>query len=186
MSQGGEGRDKGDHSHSKLRLLACYSQAGQLRPLASHWLLSLWLLSHWLLFSQSCEICSSPGVEYQRPLSAHWSATAGVNAQRTICIDDHGVRLLRDSYGHPLTASGRHDDSVITSSLSTSYRCEGGRAGMCGRYRACSRGSFADVGESWTHGQGVLVKCWESGLGCVGGSDCACVITTATGFATVL
>ncbi len=62
------------------------------------------------------------GVEFQRPLSASWSATLGAHAQMTNCIDEHGKRLTTDCFGAPLTISGRPDDEVLMASLSTSYK----------------------------------------------------------------
>ncbi|KAM7278291.1 hypothetical protein ACFE04_005425 [Oxalis oulophora] len=54
------------------------------------------------------------GIEFSRPIRPKWTGTAGLIFQHTGARDEKGNPIIKDSYGSPLTASGRpHDDTLL-------------------------------------------------------------------------
>lgn len=65
------------------------------------------------------------GVDWSRPLRPKWSGTAGLSFQRAGARDDHGQPRLVDTYGSPLTFSGRTCDNMLVGKLETVYTDSG-------------------------------------------------------------
>lgn len=61
------------------------------------------------------------GVEYGRPLSTCWSGVAGITWQKTSCSDEHGRTILQDSFGSPLTFSGKASDTTLVALIRAVY-----------------------------------------------------------------
>lgn len=61
------------------------------------------------------------GVEYGRPLSTCWSGVAGITWQKTSCSDEHGRTILQDSFGSPLTFSGKASDTTLVALMRAVY-----------------------------------------------------------------
>ncbi|XP_038698414.1 outer envelope protein 80, chloroplastic-like [Tripterygium wilfordii] len=54
------------------------------------------------------------GIEFSRPIRPKWSGTAGLIFQHSGVHDEKGNPIIKESYGSPLTASGRtHDDMLL-------------------------------------------------------------------------
>ncbi len=53
-----------------------------------------------------------------------WNGTLGINWQRAKCIDEHGRSLTHDTYGSPLTFSGKTSDTMMLALLRAVYRCD--------------------------------------------------------------
>lgn len=64
------------------------------------------------------------GLEMRRPLASNWTGTAGLNWQRTKCMDEKGQPLQQDCYGAPLTFSGADSDVMMLGLITANYRCE--------------------------------------------------------------
>lgn len=61
------------------------------------------------------------GVEFQRPLSRHWSGTLGTTWQRTHAMTEAGQPLVTDRYGSPVTFSGTNADTCLLTTATATY-----------------------------------------------------------------
>ncbi|XVE78865.1 hypothetical protein DITRI_Ditri14bG0012400 [Diplodiscus trichospermus] len=65
------------------------------------------------------------GLEFSRPIRPKWSGTAGIFFQHAGVRDEKGNPIIKDSYGGPLTGSGKAYDNMLLAKFESVYTGSG-------------------------------------------------------------